>query len=82
MFQKFVSIIWNNVGLSNYKRVKMNVEFRKKAPVIIQKGIIRPLVKRESLALMHLWHLSTISRQLDFSVQNHRPFKTIQIHSH
>ena len=31
-FQKLVlTIIWNNLGLSNYKRMKRNVEFRKKA---------------------------------------------------
>ena len=34
------TIIWNNLGLSNYKRIKRNLKFRKKTPVIIQTGII------------------------------------------
>ena len=25
-----LTIIWNNLGLSNYKRIKRNLEFRKK----------------------------------------------------
>ena len=29
-FQKFVIIIWNNLGLSNYKLMNWNLEFRKK----------------------------------------------------
>ena len=35
-----LTIIWNNLRLSNYKRMKRDLEFGKKIPVIIQKGII------------------------------------------
>ena len=35
-----LTIIWNNLGLSNYKNKTGNLEFREKTPVIIQKGII------------------------------------------
>ena len=35
-----LTIIWNNLGPSNFKRMKRNLEFTKKTPVITQKGII------------------------------------------
>ena len=42
--------------------MKRNLEFRKKqTPVIVRKGIISSLIPKQSpVALMHLWHLSTI----------------------
>ena len=42
------TIIWNNLALSNYKRMKRNIEFRKKTPVIIQRELFSPLFKKES----------------------------------
>ena len=35
-----LTVMWNKLGLSNYRRMKRNLEFRKKTPVIIQKEII------------------------------------------
>ena len=29
-----LTIIWNNLGLSNYKRMKRNLEFRKKPEIL------------------------------------------------
>ena len=52
-----LTIIRNNLGLFNYKRMKKNLEFRKRTLVIIKKGIIQ----ESTLALMHLWYISTIS---------------------
>ena len=41
LFQKFVTDCHlENLGLCNYKRMKMNLEIRKITPVIIQEGII------------------------------------------
>ena len=44
-----LTIIWNNLGLSNCKHMKRNLEFRKKTPVIIQKGIIRSFIQKRAL---------------------------------
>ena len=44
-------IIWNNLDLSNYKRIKRNLEFRKKTLVIIQKGIIQSLIQERVFLL-------------------------------
>ena len=35
-----LTISWNDLGPSNYKHIKRNLEFREKTRVIIQKGII------------------------------------------
>ena len=39
-----LTIIWNNLGLSNYKRMKRNLEFRKKDTCYNSKGIIESLI--------------------------------------
>ena len=41
--------------------MKRNLEFRKKAPVIItRRNYLVNYSKESPLALMHLWHISTI----------------------
>ena len=50
-----------HLGLSNYKRMKRNLEFRKKNTCYNSKTNYSVSYSKESpLALMHLWHLSTI----------------------
>ena len=58
-----LTIIWNNLGLSNYNRMKRKLVLKKKAtPVIISKrNYLVPYSKEIPLTLMHLWHLSTDS---------------------
>ena len=56
-------IIWNNLGLPNYKRIKKKLGLKKqqKTPVVISKrNCLVPYAKESPLTLMHLWHLSTI----------------------
>ena len=62
-----LTIIWNNLGLFNYNRMKRklglkkNNNKKKKTPVIISKrNYLVPYSKESPLTLMHLWHLSTI----------------------
>ena len=40
-----------HLGLSNYKRMERNLEFRKKTLVIIQKQIIQSLIQKRVLLL-------------------------------
>ena len=47
-----LTIIWNNLGPSNYKRVKKDLEFKKTTPVIIQKGIIQSLIQKRVTLLL------------------------------
>ena len=57
-----LTIIWNNLGLSNYRCMKTNLEFRKKNTCYNSKrNYSIPCSKESPLALMHLWHLLTIS---------------------
>ena len=62
-----LTIIWNNLGLSNYNCMKRKLELKKnnnnnnKNTVIISKrNYLLPYLKESWLALMHLWNLSTI----------------------
>ena len=43
-----LTIIWNNLGLSDYKRMERNLEFREKNLLWFQKELISPLLERES----------------------------------
>ena len=50
-----LTIIWNNLGLSNYKRMKRNLEFRKKNTCYNSKrNYLVPYSKESPPALMHL----------------------------
>ena len=53
-----LTIIWNNLGLSNYNRMKRELEFKKKnkkAPTTISKrNCLVPYSKASPLTLMHL----------------------------
>ena len=59
-----LTIIWNNLDLSNYNRMKRKLGFKKittKTPVIISKrNYLVPYSKEIPLTLMHWWHLSII----------------------
>ena len=56
-----LTIIWDNLGLSNYKRMKRNIEFREKNTCYDSKrNYSVPYSKENPFDLMHLWHLSTI----------------------
>ena len=60
-----LTIIWNNLGLSNYNCMKRKLGLKKnnskKTPVIIsKKNYLVPYSKEGLLTLMHLLHLSTI----------------------
>ena len=55
-----LTVIWNNLGLSNYKCLKTNLEFRKNIFCNSKRNYSVPLSKESPPALMHLWHLSTI----------------------
>ena len=61
-----LTIIWNNLGLSNYNRMKRKLGLKKKKTTKttcynFKKELSSTLFIRESrLALIHLWHLSTI----------------------
>ena len=56
-----LTIIWNNLDLSNYRRMKKNLGLKKqqqKIPVVISKrNYLFPYSKESPLTLMHLWHL-------------------------
>ena len=59
------TIIWNNLGLSNYNCMKRKLRLKKtttkKAPVIIsERNYFVPYSQESPLTLMHLRHLSTI----------------------
>ena len=55
-----LTIISNNLGLSNYKRTKRNLELKKYSCYDSKKNYSVPYSKKGPLALMHMWHLSTI----------------------
>ena len=56
-----LTIIWNNLGLSNFKRMKRNLEFKRKSTCYNSKrNYSVPHPKESPLALMHSWNLSTI----------------------
>ena len=46
-----LTIIWNNLGLSNYKRMKGILNSEKKMPLIIKKGIIETLIQKMNILL-------------------------------
>ena len=61
LFQKFVTDYhWNNLGLSNYKRMKRNLEFGKNTCYNSKRNYLVLYSKESPLAPMHFWHLSTI----------------------
>ena len=56
-----LTIIWSNLGQSNYKRMKRNLEFRKKNSCYNSKrNYSVPYSEESPLTIMHLWHISTI----------------------
>ena len=59
-----LTVIWNNLGLSNYNRMKRKLRLKRKqqkTPVTISKrNYLVPYSKESHPTLMHLWHLSTI----------------------
>ena len=57
-----LAIIWNNLGLSSYKSMKRNIEFRRKKNTSYnsKKNYSVPYSKESHLAPMHLWCPSTI----------------------
>ena len=59
-----LTINWNNLGLSDYNRMKRKLGLKKqqqKTPVIISKrNYLVSYSKEGPLTLMHLWYLSAI----------------------
>ena len=59
-----LTIIWNNLGLSNYKHIKRKLGLKKKTDkntcYNFKRNYVVPYSKESHLTLMHLWHLSTI----------------------
>ena len=57
-----MTLIWSNLGLSDYKRMEKKLGLKKKqqkTPVVISKrNYLVPYSKENPLTLMHLWHLS------------------------
>ena len=55
-----LTIIWKNLGLSNYKRMKRKLGLKKTLVIISKRKYLVPYSKEGPLPLMCLWHLSTI----------------------
>ena len=57
-----LTIIWNNLALSKYKRMSRNLEFRRRNNTCYnsRRNYSVPNSKESPLSVMHLWRLSTI----------------------